>query len=220
MDSEHNTEKPNSETWVGGPLESKNVIVLHIIGQSLSIPTNLFSTIMVLGVVIGITTAWWFALINPEGARNVIQELNGVNIEAGRDMAGSKVEEKVIVRLWTPAVETHKYIVKHFEGQSPKTDAEKKLFQRMESKYYYVENDEILIQFGKRLRDDLGAEGFSRWKVFGAGSTSLKPGWMWDLTFAGNSTINRQKIKGLYEEVFQKGSGIYISISRPMKPKE
>ena len=186
-------------------LMENNKADFQILGQKIIFPMNVWAsvTIAIIAILVG---AIVYMVTTPEVIR-AIQDFTFGNYDKHGVLQNKK--EQKILGFWTPSRET-----RMAEDLRDLPDS------KVPKRYFVDEKETQIIEFGKQLKK-LGAQGYTRYKVFGEGTTDLKQGWFWQVTVdVDNEKFTRKNFLRFYSEFWGREKNIYLEeqyISRTLR---
>jgi len=158
--------------------------------------------------------AWFFASLLAILCFLAFIEFNGGRGEASKfigRMAGafnedgqlSKSSDLISYRFWTPSENTW--------NETSESD-KKTIIAKGRENWYQTDKKEIQ-EFTKALtanNEVTGYRGYNRYVVYGAGTSDLKPGWKWNVTFLKSGKFSIADLTKMYSKHFHRNELIYI----------
>ena len=173
---------------------SRPTPVINIFGQSFPLNWQLVVIVLALCIVI------CFFLYKTDTTEFAEVIIGGVYDVDGTITNGGE-SETVLYKFWTPSTETW----------NETSEEDKKLIEKKGHVCWYMTTERNIIDFGQRLIDK-GAQGYTRSPCWGQGTTGLKPGWIWAVTFPLKRNFLISELTSLYQKYFCRNSNIYIEV--------
>ncbi len=172
---------------------------LIVLGDTLKIPLNLWTAVVLMILVFGVALLVFTILTagSPERMGQIttfIVNWNGERFERDPD-----TEVSTIYNFSTPHEKSLQDLKDRGEPLTPG-----------EEQYYKVDS-ESLKKFGDSLKS-MGAVGYNRWEAIGSGSKPEKHQWVWSVTWGKSNKIKLRQLLDVYKEYFHRNKGVYIEV--------